>query len=202
MSTPYWPKTLPVSYGVDLERTVVDVRAEFEVDVGEPISRPRTTGAPYMANPKWYMTDVQVQAFEQFYETTLAQGSRKFIMRDILRDTVRWWKFTGPARAPYSSRNFAVVSANVLIFPHVPWFGSYVRNGESVVPSFVADYENDVYGIEGVRKTAADLPTIEGTYYVVRVTTSGTTEGEETLTAGDITEAQPAGTLRIVGYPA
>lgn len=201
MSIPYWPTSLPQSPATGLEYSPADVRATFEADVGEPISRPRTTGAPFILEPQWTLTDGQIATFEAFYATDLGQGSQRFAMRDVVTGDLRMWRFLETYRRQFLVKRVARVQAKLMLLPGVPWFAPYAPTGFATVPAFVADYDNDIYGIDGLRKTAADLPDIEGTYLVKRITTTAITEAQETLTAGDITEAQPAGTLSIVGYP-
>ncbi|MGR3495150.1 hypothetical protein [Citreimonas sp.] len=200
MSVPFWPDSLPVSYVVDFEQTPQDSRAMFDVEVGEPISRPRTTGVIQRINPTWRLTGAQAETFRTFYERTTGQGALKFIMRDALRDAPQWWKFAAPYRMIHLTKQRARVSAEILVMPHVPWFADYVRQGRSTVPAFVADYEGGVYGIDGTRTTVSQLPTIAGTYLVSRTVSGVTTTQEETLVAGDITETAPLNTTLIVGF--
>jgi len=197
---PFWPEMLPVSYAVDLERTPMDVRARFEPDVGEPLYRPRMTGAIVQMSPSWFLTQAQIATFEAFYETDLAQGTKRFVVRDTLTDTPQYWKFSTPPRTRHRTRNSAILTADILVLPSTLWFSDYVKQGFSTVPAWVADYENDVYGIDGVKVAASELPTIEGTYLVRRVTTTTDSTQQETLTAGDITETAPADTTLIIGY--
>lgn len=200
MSVPFWPETLPgPSTGLDLSPQ--DVRAMFETEVGEPIGRPRTTGAPFIAEMQWKLIGNQIATFEAFYASNLGQGSQRFAMREVISGALRMWRFMTPYKRQFPVKHVARVQATLMLLPGIPWFAPYVRAGLATVPDFVADYAGEVYGIDGLRKTAADLPDIAGTFLVRRVTTTKTTLGQEVLTAGDITEAQPSGTLSIVGYP-
>lgn len=200
MTVPYWPTTLPQSYATELTKQIVDTKPMFEADNGDVISRPRGTGVLRTASPTWYMDATQEVTFDDFYVTTLGQGSKRFAYRDVIRDAVQWWKFTSAPRVLHRTKDFATVTAEVLIYPNVPWFGTYVPDGLSAVPAFVADYDNDIFGIDGVKVSAPDIETVDGEYIVVRTTTTATTEAVETLTAGDITQTAPVGTSLIVGF--
>lgn len=200
MTIPYWPETLPVGPATGLDFSPVDVRATFEADIGEPISRPRSTGAPFMANMTFTLQGAQIATFEAFYATTLGQGAQRFAMREVISGDLRMWRFMGGYSRRFPIKTVAIVQAQLMMLPGVPWFAPYARAGLSTVPYFVADYANGVYGIDGLRVTAADMPTVGGTYLVRRTTTATITEGQEVLNPGDITEAQPAGTTSIVGY--
>lgn len=198
----YWPETLPQAPANGFTFAPLDVQATFQPAVGPPISRPRTTGAPMEGQAGFTLINDQIQTFETFYGDTLAQGTVRFVLRDSVGDTgLRYWRFIGVYTRRFSLKNIATVQAKILMLPGVPWFAPYGREGLSVVPSFVADYDEGVYGIDGVKGPASDLPSIAGTFLVRRITTASVTTGQETLTAGDITEAQPSGTLSIVGWP-
>lgn len=120
MTTPAWPGSLPTSYAVDLELEPMDMRATFEPDVGEPLSRPRTTGTIYKASPTWYMTQVQAETFKEFYTDTLGQGSMRFTILDELTGDTQLWKFASPPKFRYAVKNFVTVSAEVMILPNTP----------------------------------------------------------------------------------
>jgi hypothetical protein len=202
MTIPYWPVSLPQSPAVNAEFAPEDVRTTFRADLGEPISRPRTTGAPFILEGEFTFVDAQIAAFEAFYADDLGQGAQRFIWRDPIGGGLRYWRFLPVYRRRFPVKNIAKVQVQMMMLPGVPWFAPYGLEGLSTVPSFVADYDNEVYGIAGVRKTAADLPGIEGTYDVARTVSGTTTTTEETLTAGDIPSTAPLNTTLIVGYPA
>lgn len=197
---PFWPDTLKGGLGYGLPFSPVDVRAQFEPDLGEPISRPRTTGAPFIAQPTFTLQDDEIGVFEDFYADDLKQGSLSFAYRDVITGNVRLWKFMGVYSRQYLTKRVATVSASIMQLPGVPWFAPYVPEGRSTVPYFVADYANSVFGIDGLLVAASALPAIEGSYIVERTTTALITRGVETLTAGDIPATAPAGTTKIVGY--
>ncbi|MDT8329099.1 MAG: hypothetical protein RQ750_17310 [Roseovarius sp.] len=196
----HWPETLPQGPLIGLNLSPVDVRATFEPEVGEPISRPRTTGAPFMADAEWVMVGAQISAFEAFYASSLGQGAARFAMREVTTNQLRLWRFMGTYQRQFRKKDVATISAKLMMLPNVPWFAPYGREGLSTIPAWVADYENGVFGIDAVKATAAELPSISGTFLVRRVTTSQVTEGQEVIAAGDITEAQPVGTNLIIGY--
>lgn len=201
MTIPYWPETLPQSPQTGLDLSPQDVRATFTPAIGEPVSRPRTTGAPFIADAEWVFSGDQIGTFEAFYANDLGQGSQRFAMRDPISDELRMWRFIDTYRRQFPVKWVARVQAKIMRLPGAPWFAPYGRAGLSTVPAFVADYGSGFYGIDGAKATAADMPGISGTYLVRRTTTTTISEGQETLVAGDITAAQPAGTVKIVGYP-
>lgn len=201
MSIPYWPTTLPQEAMPGFRLAPQDVKATFEAATGEPISRPRTTSAPFMGRAQFTFQDGEIAVFEAFYADTLAQGSRRFVWRDPVSDVLRFWRFMGAYDRQFVVDRVARVEADLMLLPGVPWFAPYGLDGLSTVPAFVADYENDVYGIDGQRVPASDLPTIEGTFDVARTVSGTTTATEEALVAGDITETAPLNTTLIVGYP-
>lgn len=196
----YWPEGLPQSPETGMDMSPVGVLAEFAPDVGASIARPRTTGAPMIAEMSWVFEDGQIADFSEWFKS-LGQGAQKFAMRDVPMDAVRLWRFMSPYRMRFLLKGRARVSARVMMLPGEPWFAPYNREGLSSVPSFVADYENGIYGIDGVKGVASDMPNIAGTFLVRRTKTWQVTFGQETLTAGDITQAQPPLTLRIEGFP-
>lgn len=204
MSVPYWPETLPqVPVPGGWSGSPMLARSTFEPDVGEPIGRPRMTGAVWSWSGRLPpLTLAQRATLKSFVETDLAQGTARFVWRCPLDGLAYWWKF--PPQSGYSVGSItpALVGAGIelLQLPVVPWFAPYVYASSSKPPAFVADYDGGVYGVGADPTAAAALEDVAGTYLVARTTGSGTTEAEETLTAGDITSAQPAGTLKIVGW--
>lgn len=199
-SFPYWPETLP-GPAPGLDYSPQDVRVSFEPDVGEPISRPKTTGAPYIINPVWTLQGAQIDRFTEFHSKTLARGSLQFCMRDPVNDVPRLCRFVGGAyKRQFITRTLARVSAQVMILPGPPWFAPYVPQGVSRVPDFVADYAGSVFGIEGKTVAASAIAALAGTYLVERTTTSAVTTAQEVLEAGDIPATAPANTTRIIGF--
>lgn len=202
-SIPYWPTTLPQSPISAFEGGPVDYRDVFQPDRGGPITRPRGTGAISRYSVPFIFTLAQLATFETWHTTTLGQGSARFIMRTKPQNDVRWWKFAAADSAykiQYPGPEVVRVSMQLVRYPHTPWFAQYVMSDSSWSPAWVADYDNGIYGIGADKVAASELTTIAGTYYVVRNTTSGTTEGEEVLAAGDIPATAPAGTRSIIGY--
>lgn len=200
MTPKFWPTTLPQGPANGISIGPEDVRAQFEPEFGPSITRPRVSVAVVAHDAQFTFEDAEIATFESFFANDLAQGTARFVWRDPVDGTPYWWRFAGPYSKRHPITRVATVSASLLRLPNIVWFTDYVRTGNSRSPAWVADYENGVYGIGTEKVPASDLPSISGTYFVVRVTSGGTTEGEETLVAGDITEAQPVGTDRIVGY--
>ena len=154
MNIPFWPDILPGPLR-DLDLSPVDVKASFEADVGEPISRPRTTGAPFTAAARFVLVGDQIKAFEDFYATTLGQGSTRFAMRDVTTGDLRMWRFTKAYSRQFPTKMRAVVGAELMRLPGVPWFAPYVPVGSAAVPSYVADFANGIYGKSGIKGSFA-----------------------------------------------
>lgn len=180
-----------------------------------------------MLEAEWFMTNGQISTFEDFFAKTLGQGSQRFAYRDVISGTVRMWRFTSPYKRQFLLKSIARVKATIMMLPGVPWFAPYAKSGLSTVPAFVADYENNVFGVDGKRTPASAVTNVSGTYLVQRTTRTVvlldaggnvlTTDGEvieasvfpggpislaeETLVAGDITASPPPETLRIIGWP-
>jgi len=200
MAVQFWPTSLPQSVQMGFSAQAGDARHVFESDVGEPISRPRTTGAIEAYEAAITLTGDDIAAFSTFFHTDLSQGTQRFIFRDPDDGAVRWWKFAAPPRRQVPISRVAQISMSLLKLPGTPWFADYVPAGVSRVPYFVADYANAAYGIDGETVAASALPTIAGTYLVERTTATAVTSAIETLVATDIPATAPGTTTKILGF--
>ncbi|KRS17534.1 hypothetical protein XM52_13745 [Roseovarius indicus] len=168
------------------------------------MERPLTTAAPEVFNVTFrVLTLDQYATFKTWYETDLRFGVNRFIFRDPLVRRPVWFKMLGgdpPFQVSASGGKYVNLQARLMRLPGVPWFSDYIPSGVCRVPYFVADYAEGVYGIDGQTVAASALPTIAGTYWVQRTTTTSITEAQETLVATDIPATAPAGTTKILGF--
>lgn len=203
MTYPSWPTDLPQSPLIGYEAGPADVRAAFTPDVGEEILRPRTTGAIHEATASFILQGAEIASFETFFATTLKQGSLRFAMREPSTDDVRIWKVAGGQtyRKRYLLSDIVSIELQLIRLPAIPWFAPYVPASVSTVPAFVADYANDIYGIDGVKTAASAMPTIEGTFDVTRTVLGvPATVEDDVITAGEIPATAPTNTTLIVGF--
>lgn len=204
MAVPYWPESLPQMPERDMSDGIEDVRQTFQPDIGSGISRPKATAARRFLSLEFILASNQIADFTSFYEDTLTQGTKRFIWRDPIDGLPYWWRFpVGQGEAfkrRFMLKTLASISLRLARETASVWFASYIPDNVSRAPYFVADYDNAVYGIDGETVPASDLPSIAGTYWVERYTTTGITQAEETLVAGDIPASAPAGTTKIVGF--
>lgn len=202
MAVAYWPPSMPFKplAGTYSEQRQ-DALARFQPDLGVDITRPRTTAVVALVS---YTTLPVTRAvgdeFLAWYDETLRQGSVEFAWREPRSNRLYMWKFTAPPELVDTGGVKDRFTVSLIRLPSVPWFAPYVPDDSAVVPSFVADYENAVYGIDGEPVAAADLTAIAGTYLVERTTTTEVTTGVETLIAGDIPASAPVGTTMILGF--
>ena len=206
MTLRYWPTSLPqrpMRNGLNGGR-LGNLHA-FQPERGPDITRPIGTGSSEqfgLSLPPLSSQDFKV--FDDWYQGTLGQGSHSFIWRHPFTLAVRWCKFDvsggrGYSLAPWGRRK-VVVGFQIFVQPAIPWFADYIPAGVSRVPYFVADYANGVYGIDGKTVAASALPTIAGTFWVQRTTTTEITEAQETLVAAEIPASAPGTTTKIIGF--
>lgn len=212
MTPKFWPMTLPQYPTPDLADGIENVRRSFPSDAGPGISRPKITTAMRPYRLEFYLEEDQIDDFDGFYEDALAQGTKQFIWRDPISDDPYWWKFPVDQGRTFSRRfvtkKQAFVSFVLLRLTAPVWFSDYIPAGVSRVPYFVADYGSGgasgsgtpVYGIDGETVPASELPSIAGTYFVERHTTTAITRQVETLVAGDVPATAPADTNKIIGF--
>jgi hypothetical protein len=200
---PYWPTSLPQSILMPHSEAVADTRAVFETAAG-PIARRRLTGSPVnTAFATAPMTREQYATFEAWVDDDLAGGAKSFCRRDPVTGDPRMWKMLGGDnlyQARLTGGRKVQVSFSAVRLPSIPWFADYVPDCVSRVPDFVADYANDVYGVQGEKVAASALPDIEGEYLTVTTNASSVVRTVETLTAGDIPATAPAGVTSIIGF--
>ena len=205
MSNLFWPLEMPQDPATAYAGGPLDNRESFSARAGEPIERPLTS-APlqvYDLNIK-PVTKSVFATFETWFQNDLGSGVSWFNFRHPIGRELRLTKFVGgnPAytATSVSGGRLVAMSMQLMFRPTLPWYEPYTKAGTSRPPFFVADYVNNLYGVDSQIVPTSSLLLIEGTYLVQRVTSSGTTEAVETLANGDIPQNAPAGTTRIVGY--
>lgn len=163
-SYPAWPASLPQAPLLQsLSGGVQDNRVSFQPESGPPIERPRMTATVEIwtiALPP--MTKAQLATFEAFWRVDLAMGTRAFAWRHPVTGAVGRWKIMG-GQPPYrisavTTEDFSV-DFQAMQLPGAAWFAPYLPAGTLLVPDLVLDFAAQVYGIEGVRKTFADIVT-------------------------------------------
>ena len=204
MSVPFWPTSLPQKPLTSYSGGFMDNRASFQSDTGEPMERPLTTGVPEVYNVTFrVLTLDQYAIFKEWYRTDLNFGVKRFIFRDPLVRQPVWFKLLRgdpPYQVTATGGQYVNLQARLMRLPGTPWFASYIPAKSCRVPYFVADYANGIYGIEGKTVAASALPTIAGTYWVQRTTTTAITEALEELEATDIPASAPGTTTKILGF--
>lgn len=163
-SYPAWPAILPQAPLLQgLSGGPQDVRASFQPEIGPPIERPRTTAEIEIWNmPLPPMTGAQYATFEAFWRDTLAMGTLPFVWKHPVTGAVGRWKIMAgqPAYAvDVLAPDLISVRFQAMRLPGATWFAPYLPAGTLIVPDLVLDFANQVYGIEGVRKTFADVVT-------------------------------------------
>lgn len=197
MAVAYWPPSMPFKplAGTYSEQRQ-DALARFQPDLGVDITRPRTTAVVALVS---YTTLPVTRAvgdeFLAWYDETLRQGSVEFAWREPRSNRLYMWKFTAPPEVADTGGVKDRFTVSLIRLPSVPWFAPYVPEGRAVVPSFVADYENAVYGIDGVLKTAADMPSVSGIAEVHYTIGNTSVSQIEVVSTGDIPSTAPSNTL-------
>ena len=204
MSLAYWPTSLPQKPLTSYSGGFMDNRASFQGDIGAPMERPLTTGVPEVFDVSFrVLTREQYAIFKEWYKTDLNHGINRFIFRDPLTQEPVWFKIlkgSPPYQANASGEQYVSLSAKMMLIPGKPWFADYIPACVCRAPYFVADYEGGVFGINGKTVAASALPSIAGTYWVQRTTTTAITEALEELEATDIPASAPGTTTKILGF--
>lgn len=204
MNVAFWPTSLPQKPLVSYSGGFMDNRASFIPQVGAPIERPLTTGAPEIYDVSFRsLTLSEYGTFKAWFKTELGLGVKPFIFRDPLTQEPGWYKIM-KGDPPFQVRalggQYVSLQAKMMLLPAAPWFASYIPKNSCRAPYFVADYANSIYGIDGKTVPASALLTISGTYWVQRTTTTAITEAQEALVATDIPASAPGTTTEILGF--
>lgn len=99
-----WPATLPqcpILNGFSEQKQTNNV--SFSPDVGPPKVRRRSTGAAWQTSVAYRMTTAQLSDFNDFYETSLSDGSVPFSWNHPVQQITYYWMFD-PKDAPKIDR--------------------------------------------------------------------------------------------------
>jgi hypothetical protein len=77
-----WPETLPQCLLIGYSEKLGDNLAEYQPDIGPPISRRRSSAAVRPLSGAMRMTRAQIAILETFFEVTLDQGALPFTFPD------------------------------------------------------------------------------------------------------------------------
>jgi hypothetical protein len=205
---PYWPTNVPdCPERYRATGGPVDARAAFQPERGPEITRAATTARwEEWTVPMSPFTLAQFNAFEAWFDASLARGSKAFAWRHPVTGVIGLWRFKSAPR-PYdvsqTAKGYVLVSFTALRQPGTPWWSPYVRAGENRVPYAVADYAGSVFGVAGLRTAASAVAAVAGTYDVYTTATPSGTVTEElahVVIAGDIPASAPVGVSKIVAY--
>ena len=206
MSVPFWPTDMPQSMTTAISGGPQDGRVSFQPDYGPPIERKRTTGLVHTYTLDFGpITRTQLSAFESWFQNTVANGAKTFIMRDPFHDKPKWWRIAS-SDPVYQLQGVSETHVNLsftgMMLPADPWFADYVEANTSRVPHVVADYVNSVFGVNGVKGTGSDVAAVSGVFDVYTYYTNGTMTEElnKTVNAGDIPATAPAGVDKILAF--
>lgn len=180
----------------------VAVKRTFEPAVGiDSIERPAVTARM----ERWtnmsfvVLTRFENDLFENWFYDTIGQGAKSFIYRHPRTGEIGEWKITTDPVFSNIAEDRYIITVDMIKLAGTPWFAPYVPSGLIRVPYFVADYANDVYGVDGARGVAADLGDVSGTFDVWTVTTASKHRFGITTYDGDVPQSAPTGVASIVG---
>lgn len=136
----------------------------FQPEYGPPMVRRRTTADTQLFDVAYpNLSTAQRATFEAFWSNDLAGGALPFAMRNPVTQAVERWLVSGDGGQPYSlvakGAGWHDLSMRLVRLPGATWFAPYLPAGTLLVPDMVLDFAAQVYGIEGVRKTFADVVT-------------------------------------------
>lgn len=77
-----WPATLPQCFAVGYSEGLGDNLAEYQPDIGPPISRRRSSAATRPLSGQMKLTRAQRATLKTFFEVTLDQGALAFEFPD------------------------------------------------------------------------------------------------------------------------
>ena len=99
-----WPPSLPYAQFLGLIDTRVDARARSGEGAGYAKMRRRYTAVPRTHRVPIVLSGAQMQTFDSFYRTTLAEGTLPFDWEDPVTDEFVFFRFGGTRRPSASSR--------------------------------------------------------------------------------------------------
>lgn len=207
---PIWPHSLPQApRRNNWTGGPRDERIRFEPDRGPPIDRVGATGATEEFNASFMnLSNAQRATFRAWFDGDLAKGTQWFAWRDPVIGDVSLWKIMSDGRSQAYSftakgAGWNDLSLNLMRRPGAVWYAPYVAEGVLRLPYVVADYTNDVFGVDLARSPAASVAAVSGVFdvFTTRPGSSTLVERGHTVTAGDIPATAPVGVTRILAFP-
>ncbi|MCV2870632.1 hypothetical protein OEW28_18625 [Defluviimonas sp. WL0002] len=206
---PIWPASLPQTprRGAWVGGPT-EARVQFEAEYGPPIERARTTADMEVYSATYpNLSNAARAAFMAFFAGDLGRGVNRFAMRDPVTQDLGLWKVLGDGRQPYvltaKQAGWNDLTLTLMKMPGAIWYAPYATaTGDLRLPYVVADYENGVFGVDGVRTTAAAVAAVTGQFDLYTTATGGavTEELDHSVFAGDVPATAPGGVAKIVGY--
>ena len=206
---PIWPSSLPQTpRRGSWVGGPVEARVQFEADYGPPIERARTTADIEVYSATFpNLSNAARAVFTAFFAGDLARGINRFAMRDPVTQDLGLWKVIGDGRQPYvltaKQAGWNDLSLSLMKMPGAIWYAPYATaTGDLRLPYVVADYENDIFGVDGVRTTASAVAAVSGTFDLITTETDDdvVTELNHAVIAGDIPATAPVGVAKIVAF--
>ncbi len=147
--------------------TDMSFRRTFTPDVGPDIDRLSST----VSMEDWSMqliisSDYEYVKFMDWGRVELKQWIQPFIWRHPRSKSVTKWKFVGTPQDEKLGVGIYEIRFRVYRMPGIPWFAPYVLGDRVNLPLFVADYQNGIYGVDGIRGVSSDLNSVSGTYKI------------------------------------
>lgn len=93
---PNWPSDLPEPIAGSLVIAPRDDVLSFQADIGEPITRSRTTARLVDYQGQLYLSEAQRQQLDDFHRVDCARGTLSFDMTDWLGGTPARMKWVAP----------------------------------------------------------------------------------------------------------
>lgn len=180
----------------------VSIKRTFEPSVGiDAIERPAVTARMERWTNLSFIVETRYEndLFESWFYDTIGQGAKSFIYRHPRTGDLGEWKIVSDPVFSNISEDKYVITVDMIKLAGTPWFASYIPSNTVRIPRFVADYTNDVYGVDGALGVATDLGDVAGTFEVWTVTTEGTHRFGVATYDGDVPQTAPSGVARLVG---
>lgn len=208
---PIWPATLPQApQYANWTGSPLDSVVSFSPEDGPPLTRPRVTAETFAYSAGFGpISGAQRITFLTFWRDSLKRGAQRYAWPDPVELTVWEWLIRPGERAfeisPRNANRFDL-RMNLLRLPGPPWWQPYAlvtSGGAARLPWAVADYTNNVFGVDLARTPASAVAAVTGTFDVYTTATGGavTIETAHVVLAGDIPATAPMGVTKIVAYP-
>lgn len=200
----YWPFETPNQFGVTRDSTgsPQDQLASFAPAVGPPITRRRTTARVEQWNLSVLLeTAEQFYTFEAWFDDTLKGGSLPFTWRVPYGNRLARFQFAPATYTPsFLGGEWVRVGFSALVLPGTLPLAPYVAEDRARLPDWVADYDADLYWLDGDPVAASALAGVSGAYLVLQ-NVGGTLTYQTATYATDVPQTAPTpDTLWLAGY--